>query len=112
MREAERNQGDDVIYYVSYEMDDVENATKITWHLQMTDTQNCYIGPALAFAHIKGNEIGTNAVKDLKLDLLTVCDGLIIPEGVNADEEEHLAKLVKMEVLRLENGRLVRPPSV
>lgn len=101
-----------MIYYVSYEMDDVENATKTTWHLQMNDTQNCYICPALAFAHIKGNEIGADAVKDLKLDLLTVCDGLIIPEGVNADEEEHLAKLVKMEVLRLENGRLVRPPSV
>ena len=54
---------------------------------------------------------GADAVKDLKLDLLTVCDGLIIPEGVNADEEERLAKLIKMEVLRLENGRLVRPPS-
>ena len=101
-----------MIYYVAHELDDAEKATKITWHLQMNDTQNCYICPALAFAHIKGNEIGADAVKDLKLDLLTVCDGLIIPEGVNADEEERLAKLIKMEVLRLENGRLVRPPSV
>ena len=101
-----------MIYYVAYEMDDVENANKITWHLQMNDTQNCYVCPALVFSHIKGNEICADVVNDLKLDLLTVCDGLIIPEGVNADEEERLAKLIKMEVLRLENGRLVRPPSV
>ena len=53
-----------MIYYVAYEMDDVENAAKITGHLQRNDTQNCYICPALTFAHIKGNEIGADAVKD------------------------------------------------
>ena len=91
--------------------ENIEKAKKITHDLQVKDVANCYICPLLAFSDLEYGEMGYDDEMELCLDLLTCADRLIvaseISEGVR--KEIDFAKLVKMEVLRLdENGELQR----
>ena len=83
----------------------LERAKRITHNLQVNDLENTYICPLLTFSHLRYNEIGFDEEMDLCLDLLSVCDRLIvastISHGVNIEIE--FANLVGMEVVYLEN---------
>lgn len=83
----------------------LERAKRITHNLQVNDLENTYICPLLTFSHLRYNEIGFDEEMDLCLDLLSVCDRLIvastISRGVNTEIE--FANLVGMEVVYLEN---------
>ena len=88
----------------------IEKAKKITHDLQVKDLANCYICPLLTFSHLEYGEIGFDNEIELCLDILQNCEKLIvaskeISRGVQAEID--FAKLVKMEVMRLdENGKL------
>ena len=99
--------------YVSHpyggDLENIEKAKKITHDLQVDDCENCYICPLLTFSHLGYNEIGYDEELALCLDLLSVCDTLIvaseiISEGVKREIE--FARLVNMEVIYLEDRYL------
>ena len=102
-----------MIYYVGHcfngDKANIEKARKITHDLQVKDIANCYICPLLAFSDLEYGEIGYDDEMELCLDLLTCADRLIVASEISrgVQREIEFAKLVKMEVLRLdENGEL------
>ena len=102
-----------MIYYVGHcyagDKANIERARKITHDLQVKDLENCYICPLLAFSDLEYGELGYDAEMEVCLDLLSVCDRLIVASEISkgVQREIDFAKLVKMEVLRLdENGEL------
>ena len=89
--------------------ENIEKAKKITHDLQVKDLANCYICPLLTFSHLEYGEIGYDAEMELCLDILSDCEKLIVASEVSkgVQMEIDFAKLVKMEVMRLdENGEL------
>ena len=87
----------------------IERAKKITHDLQVKDLANCYICPLLAFSDLEYGEMGYENDFEICLDLLSACDALVVASEVSkgVQREIDFAKLVKMEVLRLdENGEL------
>ena len=82
----------------------IEKAKKITHDLQVKDLANCYICPLLAFSHLSYNEIGYEEELEICLDLLTICDKLIVASKVSEGvfREINLAKECNMEVEYLE----------
>ena len=89
----------------------IERAKKITKELQKRDLENCYICPLMAFSHLEYGEIGYDDEIELCLDLLTCADRLIVASEISKGVriEIDFAKLVKMEVLRLEENGELRP---
>ena len=102
-----------MIYYVAHcfggDKANIERAKKITHDLQVKDLANCYICPLLTFSHLEYGEIGYDDEMELCLDLLTCSDRLIVASEISrgVQTEINFAKLVKMEIFRLdENGEL------
>ena len=98
-----------MVYYVSHcyqgKPENLERAKKITHDLQVKDPENCYICPLLTFSHLQYNELGYEQEMALCIDLLSICDTLIvasdfISEGLK--REIDFAKLVGMGVVYLE----------
>ena len=91
--------------------ENIEKAKKITHDLQVKDLANCYICPLLAFSHLEYGEIGYDDEMELCLDLLSVSDCLIVASEISKGvrTEIDFAKLVKMEVMRLEENGELRP---
>ena len=89
--------------------DSLKRAIKVTHDLQTKDLANCYISPVLTFSHLDCREICCEDEIELRLDLLSIADRLIIADKVSEGikTEVTFAKLVKMEVMILgENGDL------
>lgn len=93
-------------YYVAHKYggdpQNIERAKKITHDLQVNDLENCYICPLMAFSHMRYNEIGFDEEMELCIDLLSICDGLIVASDFSkskgVQKEIEFAKLVGMEV--------------
>lgn len=81
----------------------IERAKKITYDLQVSDLDNCYICPLLAFSHLGYNEMGYDEEMELCIDLLSVSDVLIVASDVSkgVQKEIDFARLVGMEVIDL-----------
>lgn len=98
------------VYYVAHKYggdpQNLERAKRITHELQVNDLENCYICPLTAFSHMRYNEIGFDEEMDLCIDLLSICDGLIVAsdfaESKGLQKEIEFAKLVGMEVKHYE----------
>lgn len=104
------------IYYVAHcyggDIKNLERAKQITHDLQVKDLENTYICPLLAFSHLQYGEIGYDDEMNLCIDLLSECDRLIvasdtISKGVQLEID--FARLVNMEVLRLEKDGTLQP---
>jgi hypothetical protein len=102
-----------MIFYVAHafsgDKGNIEKAKKITHDLQVKDLANCYICPLLTFSHLEYGEIGYDAEIEICLDLLSACDRLIVASEISSGVQMEIdfAKLVKMEVMQLdENGEL------
>lgn len=82
----------------------IKVAKKITHDLQINDLQNTYICPLLSFSHLGYKEIGWNEEMELCLDILSVCDVLVVASEVSdgVQMEIDFAHLVGMEVIYLE----------
>ena len=95
------------LYYVSHRFGgdpaNIERAKKITHDLQVADLDNCYICPLLTFSHLKYGEIGYDQEIEICLDLLSVCDCLIVASDISegVKKEIDFARLVGMEVIDL-----------
>lgn len=89
----------------------IKRAKKITNNLQIKDLANCYISPVLVFSHLDTGEIDYNDEMELKLDLLSGADRLIIADSISEGIriEADFAKLVKMEVMILDENGTLRP---
>ena len=77
----------------------------------MADLENTYICPLLAFSHLQYGELGYDDEMDLCIDLLSECERLIVASEISkgVQLEIDFAKLVNMEVLRLEENGALRP---
>lgn len=96
------------ICYVAHKHDgdpyNIKVAKKITHDLQTNDLQNTYICPLLALSHLGYKEIGRDEEMELCLDILSVCDVLVVASEISdgVQMEIDFAHLVGMEVIYLE----------
>ena len=70
---------------------------------------NCYVNPLIFLSHLDFDNFDKDDLMELRLDILQNCDRLIVSGAIsdNMRMEIDFAKLVKMEVMRLdENGEL------
>jgi hypothetical protein len=81
----------------------MERAKKITHDLQIENPTHCFICPILAFSHLQYGEIGYDDEIELCLDLLSLCDTLIVVSDVSqgVQKEIDFANMVGMEVVDL-----------
>lgn len=97
-----------MVHYVSHcyqgKPENLERAKKITHDLQVKDPENCYICPLLTFTHLQYNELGYEQEMDLCLDLLSICDTLIVASDISEGVKREIAfaELVGMGVVYLE----------
>lgn len=98
-----------MIIYVSHifqgKPENLERAKKITHDLQVNDLENTYICPLIAFSHLQYDEIGYDNELEACIDLLSVCDKLIVASDLSKGvcREIDFANLVGMEVEYLED---------
>lgn len=89
-----------MIIYVSHayggKIENLERAKQITHDLQVKDPENCYICPLLAFSHLGYNEIGYEEEIALCLDLLQICDKLIVASDLSKGVEREISLAEKM----------------
>ena len=103
------------IYYVAHryggDIKNLERAKKITHDLQVADLENTYICPLLAFSNLRYGEIGYKDEMELCIDLLTCADVLVVASEISSgvQEEINFAKLVNMEVWKLEENGDLQP---
>ncbi len=96
-----------MVYYVAHaysgDKSNIEKAKKITHDLQIKDIENCYISPLLAFSHLKYGEVSYETEMDICLDLLMMCDALVVASKTTkgVQMEIDLAKRLNMEVYTL-----------
>ena len=81
----------------------MERAKKITHDLQIENPMHCFICPILAFSHLQYGEVGYDDEIELCLDLLSLCDTLIVASDVSqgVQKEIDFARMVGMEVVDL-----------
>ena len=81
----------------------MERAKKITHDLQIENPTHCFICPILAFSHLQYGEIGYDDEIELCLDLLSLCDTLVVASDVSkgVQKEIDFAQMVGMEVIDL-----------
>ena len=89
-----------MIIYVSHAFggnpENLERAKQITHDLQVKDPENCYICPLLAFSHLGYNEMGHTEEIALCLDLLQVCDKLIVASDLSVGVEREISLAEKL----------------
>ena len=96
------------ICYVSHKYGgdpyNIKVAKKITHDLQTNDLKNTYICPLLALSQLGYKEIGRDEEMELCLDILSVCDVLVVASEISdgVQMEIDFANLVGMEVIYLE----------
>ena len=81
----------------------MERAKKITHDLQIENPTHCFICPILSFSHLQYGEIGYDDEIELCLDLLSLCDTLVVASDVSkgVQKEIDFARMVGMEVVDL-----------
>ena len=81
----------------------MERAKKITHDLQIENPTHCFICPILAFSHLQYGEIGYDDEIELCLDLLSLCDTLVVASDVSkgVQKEIDFARMVGLEVVDL-----------
>lgn len=97
------------LIYVSHEYSgnprNIFKAKRITRDLQINDLENAYVCPWSNFSFLDIEELTREERTDLHLDLLSVCDVLLVASEadcyVNAELE--FAELVGMEVRYIED---------
>ncbi len=91
-----------MMIYVS--ANSVQIAKKACEDLQNADWDNCYISPLTSLSCLFSKAVTDDAKNALRLDMLSVCDILVVASDVSAEMQEEIefAELVGMEVRYLE----------
>ena len=81
----------------------IERVKKIANDLQMENPAHCVVCPLLNFSFLGYGEIGYEQEMEICLDLLSVCDVLIVASDISdgVQKEIDFAKMVGMEVIDL-----------
>ena len=81
----------------------MERAKKIAHDLQIENPTHCVVCPLLNFSFLDYDEIGYEQEMEICLDLLSVCDVLLVASDVSngVQKEIDFAKMVGMEVIDL-----------
>ena len=81
----------------------MERVKKIAHDLQMENPNHCVVCPLLNFSCLGYGEIGYEQEMEICLDLLSVCDVLIVASDISegVQKEIDFARLVGMEVIDL-----------
>lgn len=81
----------------------IERVKKIAHDLQMENPAHCVVCPLLNFSCLGYGEIGYEQEMEICLDLLSVCDVLIVASDISdgVQKEIDFAKMVGMEVIDL-----------
>lgn len=77
--------------------ENIERAKKITHDLQVNDLENCYICPLTAFSHLGYNEMGNGEKIALCLDLLQICDKLIVVGEISEEIQIEIDLAMKLK---------------
>ena len=83
--------------------ENMERARKIAHDLQMENPTHCVVCPLLNFSCLDYGEIGYEQELEICLDLLSVCDYLIVASDISpgVQKEIDFALMVGMEVVDL-----------
>ena len=83
--------------------ENIERVKKIAHNLQMENPEHCVVCPLLNFSFLDYGEIGYEQEMEICLDLLSVCDYLIVASDASdgVQKEIDFAKMVGMEVIDL-----------
>lgn len=83
--------------------ENMERVKKIAHDLQMENPTHCVVCPLLNFSFLDYGEIGYTEEMEICLDLLSVCDVLIVASDPSkvVQKEIDFAKMVGMEVVDL-----------
>ena len=96
-----------MLVYVSHcyggNPENVERAKRITHDLQVENPNHCFVCPLLNFSFLDYGEIGYEQEMEICLDLLSVCDYLIVASDISGGVQKEIdfAKMVGMEVIDL-----------
>ncbi len=84
--------------------ENIKRAKRIVHELQMDSPQDCFVCPLLTFSHMKYGDFSFDQKMALCLDLLSVCDTLVVASELNdnVQMEVDFANLVGMEVIWLD----------
>lgn len=96
-----------MIFYVSCE----QNEKEVTRNLQKNDMANCYVNPLIFLSHLDFDNFDKDDLMELRFDILQNCDRLIVSGAIsdNMRSEIDFAKLVKMEVMRIDEFGELQP---
>ena len=83
--------------------ENMERVKKIAHDLQTENPNHCIVCPLLNFSFLDYGEIGYEQEMEICLDLLSVCDVLIVASDISdgVQKEIDFARLVGMEVVYL-----------
>lgn len=89
----------------------MRKAKRITRHLQKNDLANLYVCPLTSLSHLDDGDLSEDDEIELRLDLLSMAERLIVASSsdVFVDKEIAFAKLVKMEVMQIDENGTLRP---
>ena len=81
----------------------MERVKKIAHDLQTENPNHCIVCPLLNFSFLDYGEIGYDQEMEICLDLLSVCDVLLVASDISdgVQKEIDFAKMVGMEVIDL-----------
>ena len=81
----------------------MERVKKIAHDLQLKNPAHCVVCPLLNFSFLDYGKIGYEQEMEICLDLLSVCDCLIVASDISegVQKEIDFARLVGMEVIDL-----------
>ena len=102
-------------YYIAHkyqgDKSNIDRVGKIAKKLQTEHPEHAYFSPLHAFSFLEYNDMAYDDFMEVCLDFLSACDVLIVASEISkgVQMEIDFAKLVKMEVMRLDESGKLRP---
>lgn len=102
-------------YYIAHkyqgDKSNIERVGKIAKKLQLEHPEHAYFSPLHAFSFLEYNDMSFDDFMEICYDFLSACDVLIVASEISKGVEAEIkfAKLVKMEVLTIDEGGTLRP---
>ena len=102
-------------YYIAHkyqgDKSNIERVAKIAKKLQLEHPEHAYFSPLHAFSFLEYEDMAYDGFMEVCLDFLSACDVLIVASEISkgVQTEIDFAKLVKMEVMRLDKNGKLRP---
>lgn len=102
-------------YYIAHKYqgnkENIDRVGRIAKKLQLEHPEHAYFSPLHAFSFLDYNDMAYDDLMEVCYDFLSACDVLIVASDISkgVQMEMDFAKLVKMEVVRLDEDGELRP---